>query len=70
MPGWGLFWVGVLTIAFSVWYARPQTPLGPGASWWARSGRSYGRWKGSWAPFTIPLGALLTLVGLVIGLSH
>ena len=69
MSGWGLFWVGLGTTAISLWYARPQRPLPLGASWWARSGRSYGDWKGSWAPVTVPLGIVMALVGLVVGLS-
>jgi hypothetical protein len=69
MSGWGLFWIGLGTAALSRWYARPQAPLPPGASWWAQSSRSYADWKGTWAPFTVPLGLGLALVGLVAGLT-
>ena len=70
MQGWDLFWIGLGTVALSLWYARPQRPLPSDASWWARSSRSYADWKGRWAPVTVPLGAALALLGLVLALSH
>lgn len=69
MGAWGLFWVGLATVAISIWYARPQKPLPRDASWWSRSSRSYGEWKGSWASVTVPLGVLMAVVGLIRGLS-
>jgi hypothetical protein len=68
MSGWSLFWVGLGTVAVSWWYARPQAPLPPDATWWTRSSRSYADWKGSWAPVTAPLGVALAVVGIVVGL--
>lgn len=32
MGGWGLFWVGLGTTAYSLWYARRGAPLASGAS--------------------------------------
>jgi len=69
MHGWGLFWVGLLTMAFSAWYARPRPPLEQGAFWWLRSARSYAEWKGRWAPVTVVIGAVMTVLGLIAGLS-
>lgn len=68
MSGWGLFWVGLGTVALSWWYSRPQAPLGPDASWWTRSSRSYADRKASWAPVTAPLGLVVGVVGLVVAL--
>ena len=70
MHGWDLFWIGLGTVAVSLWYARPGRPLPSDASWWARSSRSYADWKGSWAPVMVPIGALIAVVGLAMGLSH
>ena len=70
MHGWDLFWIGLGTVAVSLWYARPPRPLPPDASWWDRSSRSYGQWKGSWAPVMVPIGAVIAVVGLVMGLSN
>jgi hypothetical protein len=69
MSGWGLFAVGLGTAVVSLWYARPQSPLPPDASWWARSSRSYADGKGSWAPVVVPVGIVMAMVGLVLGLS-
>jgi hypothetical protein len=69
MNGWGLFALGLGTSAVSLWYARPQAPLPPDASWWARSSRSYADWKGSWAPLLVPVGVVLAVVGLVLALA-
>jgi hypothetical protein len=69
MSGWGLVGLGLATAAISLWYARPQRPLPPDASWWSRSSRSYADWKGSWAPVMVPFGLILAAIGLVIGLS-
>jgi hypothetical protein len=43
MQGWDLFWLGLGTVAVSLWYARLQRPLPSDASRWARSSRS--RWQ-------------------------
>jgi hypothetical protein len=67
--GWGLFWIGLLTVVFSIVYAWPRKPLPKDASWWQRSGRSYGDWKGGWAPLMIPVGLVLMVVGLIVGTS-
>jgi hypothetical protein len=66
--GWGVFWVGLLTVVFSIVYAWPRKPLTKDASWAARSGRSYGDWKGSWAPLMIPVGLVIMVIGLFVGL--
>jgi hypothetical protein len=33
------------------------------------SSRSYADWKGSWAPVTVPLGAIIAVIGLVLALG-
>jgi hypothetical protein len=66
LSGWKLFAIGLGTVAVSLWYARPQRPLPPDASWWSRSSRNYADWKGSWAPVMVPLGAILAAVGLAL----
>jgi hypothetical protein len=68
MRGWALFWIGLLTVVFSIVYAWPRKPLPKDASWAERSGRSYGDWKGSWARVMVPVGVVLKVVGLVVGL--
>jgi hypothetical protein len=69
VSGWGLFAIGLATVAVSLWYARPQAPLPPDASWWARSSRSYADWKGSSAPIMVPVGVVLALIGLALGVT-
>jgi hypothetical protein len=69
MSGWGLFWVGLGTAAFSLWFAWGRTPRPQGGSWWQRSSRSYADWKGSWASVTVPLGFVMALLGLVLALT-
>jgi hypothetical protein len=69
VSGWGLFAIGLGTVAVSLWYARPQSPLPPDSSWWSRSSRSYADWKGSWAPVMVPVGGVLAVVGLTLGLT-
>jgi len=66
---WDIFALGLATVAISLWYAWPRKPLPPNASWWSRSSRSYADWKGSWAPLVVPIGVILAVVGLVLGLS-
>jgi hypothetical protein len=68
VSGWDLFALGLGTVAVSLWYARPQRPLPPDASWWSRSSRAYADWKGSWAPVMVPVGLILAAIGLVVGL--
>jgi hypothetical protein len=69
VSGWTLFALGLGTVAVSLWYARPQRPLPPDASWWSRSSRSYADWKGSWAPVMVPVGLILAAFGLLLGLK-
>ena len=69
MGAWDLFMIGLLTTAFSLWFARPQKPLPPDASWWSRSSRSHADRKGSWAPLMIPAGAIMAVVGLVLDVT-
>lgn len=69
MSGWGLFALGLGTVAVSLWYAHPQSSLPPDASWWARSARSYADWKGSWAPVMVPVGVAIGVIGLALAVT-